>query len=695
MMVTSQPLSLLSSYEIKRHIGYSLVTDDTEVQAVCEYLSTETLLAIDTETYSNGKRGPAIYYTDKVEQRLWISDPWLNHVRLVQIRSRDSDSFLFDLQQLSDYGLQCLRDLINKPDITWVGHNLKFDYKMLAINLDARFAKVYDTMVATIIIGHATGDKAMWARGVGLKDVVRDLLDCYLDKTEQMSNWGARALTDNQLQYAADDLLYLFDLYDTLSTTIEADYGMAGGAQLEMDVLPCVAELELAGIHFDVELYRRVQRAARYYLPTLEEALCAFINWPMIAVPPMVRIRTGRLTMPKPSKFEGETKSPLDSQKFMLAKLRELGIPLDNLKGDHLESMSDGYPILKELIAYKDLVKQLSLNYEDWIHPVTGKIHSELNQNGASTGRFTSNNPNLQQVPKMVIPEPDTKEELCYRYCFIVPDGWLMASADYSGQELRVMAVLSSDPNLVRIHDEEYTPPYVPAPDGKLNDNGTPVLVKNMAADVHAASCELVFSSHGITCWNAKTTPYPGGNGKTYRDVIKTVVYGLAYGKSSEGLAKDMGKEAEEVKKTIIDPFFKPYKTLKRWLDERGEESNTTRMALYGVPETGIVRLRMVNSDRHSDKGALRRAGMNTPIQGTSALMLKMAMVVLVPRILSMGGAVCGSIHDELLVRFPAERKTEFRAAIDEGMRVGSNTFLRGVVTDKWGIGIDTHWSKD
>lgn len=685
---------------------YYVVTTAEDAQQICEYLAGESLLALDAETYPNGQTGPKAYYDPKkAEKKLWISDPYLNNVRLIQIRARDSEAYIFDLQQLDADGFKHLLDLLASPTVTWLGHNLKFDYRMIAVNLGVRLCKVWDTMLAAICMGYATGDNAFWSRGAGLKDVTRDLLDLHMDKTEQASNWGARVLTEQQLQYAADDLLHLFDLHDVMAETIETEFGMTGGVQLEFDVMPVVADIEMNGIHFDPVMYAAVQEAAKAYIPALEEKLCRFIDWPMMPVPPLVRLKTGRVLQPKPSSFEDGGKSPLDSQPFMLKALKAKGIPCENLKGDHLESLADFYPILSDFGQYKDLSKQLSMSYLDWVHPVTGKIHSEFNQSGASTGRFTSNNPNLQQVPKMDIEVPEALIEkfkaviapyfdskkgkylLNYRYCFIAPEDWEMASADYSGQEICVMVALSGDQNLISVL---WQPELCEDP----SQPGSGIMIPNMKADLHAMTAELMWGkTHGVTCWTAKKMEFPGMPGKKFRDIAKSIVFGNAYGKTGAGLAADWGIPLEEAE-DIIELFFKPYPTLKKWLVGRGEYADKTRMAHYGVPETGIVRLRMVNSDRHTDRGALKRAGMNTPIQGTSALMMKLALVHLRRELAGTGAEMCGTVHDEVLVRYPQANRDQVRAGINAGMKAGSNMFLRDVVPDKWSIGTGRTWCK-
>jgi DNA polymerase-1 len=680
----------------QKTLTYNVIVSDEEAFEVCEFLGAETLLAIDTETYANGLPCPKAL-TEKGKQ---FTDPFSNAVRLVQIRSRDSDAFIFDVMHLGEDGKAALVNLLDQDHITWIGHNIKFDYKMLAVNLGVRLKHVYDTMVVMQCIGFATGDGSAKSRGFRLKDGVRDYLDHVIDKTEQSSNWGAKVLSESQLQYAADDLAYLFDLYDVFTTAIRDEYNMVGGIKLEMDVLPVVGDIELNGIHFDEVMYHRVQNAARKYLPALEEKICRFIGWPMMPCPPLIRLKTGRATMPKPTSFDGESKSPLDSNQLMLKAFRDKGIHVENLQSDYLDELakSTGHDILKEFIFYKDLTKQLTMNYVDWVHPVTKKIHPSYNQSAAATARFGCNDPNIQQVPKMDIEVPadqvdaealkeyfDTKKGkyfLNYRYCFVAPAGQLFGSADYSGQEVRMMVALSGDKEMIRIHWE----PDEIERDGKM--------VKNMAADVHAMTAELMWGDEGVTCWNAKTMEFPGLPGKKYRDIAKTIVFGLAYGKSAAGLAQDWGIEMEAAE-AIIEKFFKPYKTLKQWLDRQGRIGNDTRMCLFGIPAIGITRWRMLNSGRHTDAGALKRAGMNTPIQGGSALMMKMALVLLHPLVIAAGGELCGTVHDEVLFRFPPECKAAVLAAVDEGMEKACAMFLQGIVPAKHGVGISTHWSKD
>lgn len=683
------------------HIDYVYITGDKDAQDICKYLGEFDLLALDTETYANGKKGPSGYYAPtRKEKKLWISDPFINNVRLIQLRSRESDSFIFDLNKLGIAGRESLRRLLTRDNITFILHNAKFDYKMLAISLDARIPKVYDTMVATKCIGFATGDGAMTARGWGLKDICRDYLGIKLNKEEQASNWGATELTPSQLQYAADDLLHLFSLYDLFTKSIREEFNMSRGVELEMKVLPVVGDIEINGMAFDVAMYNKIQASAQTYLPILEERICKFIGWPMISTPIPVRLKTGRKSMPKPIDLKTGN-SPLDSSTVMLKSLRSKGIPVNNLQGEHLEFFADEHAVIKDFIIYKDLVKQLSNNYLEWVHPVTGRIHGELDQMGTTTTRFVAKNPNTQQVSKFDVEcpenmvEPDDEQYrdsksgkvmLNYRYCFVASPGNLFLSLDYSSQEIRVMVALSRDPMLIKIHAQ----PDMVMHEGKMQ--------KNAAADLYSMTAELMWgTTHGVTCWTARKMYHPT-LGKSFRDVAKIIALGLNYGKTADGLSKDWGIEKTEAE-SLVKLFFQPYPVLKKYQDEQESRGMATSMCIFGLMGTDLVRYRMLKSARHADKGAAGRAAKNTPIQGQSGMMMKLALIMVDELFKKHGlqgrALITGSVHDEMLVEGPMEEREQLEALAGQGMKEAGDVFLRHVVECKYGIGVSTHWSKD
>lgn len=176
--------------------------------------------------------------------------------------------------------------------------------------------------------------------------------------------------------------------------------------------------------------------------------------------------------------------------------------------------------------------------------------------------------------------------------------------------------------------------------------------------------------------------------------MAKVITLGNAYGKTAPGMAKDWGipeKEAE----SLIRLYFQPFSGLEKWLDEQGSIGAATGMCIFGRTDTDIIRYRMLKSSRHSDAGAAERAAKNTPIQGSSALMVKLAMIEHRKQFKGSPAILVLSVHDELGFITPEELLEDTKERIGQTMRIASDFFLRGIVPSKYGIGVDDCWSKD
>jgi len=672
---------------------YTIVADAEGLKAALSHLDREVqvepLVALDTETYSTG-----------VTTIYGFSDPHTNAIRLIQMKTRNGNTYVFDLKRLRRP--QALFDFLNRDDITWVAHNAKFEYKMLLVNCKVELKKIYCTYIAGCLIGYATGMSIRASCGLGLKDLLRDFMSVEMDKTEQTSYWGG-SLTTEQYDYAASDVLHLIELHDILRSAIDDEYESAEAMQLEMDVLPVVCEMEVRGIGFDLVMYRRVQQCAKLALPAITRQLCEAFGTTMQRVYVLEEKRFSLV----PAGIN------LNSRDDMLASFLKVGIELPDLQAETLKNLAETYSIIQIYLDYKLLSKQLSTDYEKYIHPVTGRIHPTFNQVGTATARFSSTHPNQQQVPKLDIRIPDQlviesdkkyfdKKRngyyLNYRYCFSASDGGYIASSDFSGQETSIMAVLSMDKTMIDILNR----PQLALIDGKW--------VENPDADLHAQTAALAF---GIDPKDARTK-HPKWNGKTYRDGTKAVTFGTCYGQSEHALGPQLGISVDEAKQ-IINRFFKPLPGLKRWLDDAARAANLTRLSVFALGRT-----RFLNDSRHADKGAVGRAGMNVPIQGTGALMMKKALVFLETRLkslrkLGISAYIVGTVHDEVLVEFltPPEQywdHTDYPGdhrlasyipeqryivnAILECMDLGSNFFLKDIVPDRASCGVGRTWTK-
>jgi DNA polymerase I-like protein with 3'-5' exonuclease and polymerase domains len=673
---------------------YKLITTQQGLEGALAQLNKEVkaepLVGIDTETYSTGLS--TIYE---------FGDPYTNAVRLVQLKTRFGSAYIFDIKALKDVSL--LVDFLNRSDIVWTGYNLKFEYKMLKHNLGVTLRNMWCSYIAVAMIGFATGMTIRKAIGMGLGVILKDYLNVEVDKSEQSSYWGG-TLSKSQLTYAANDVEHLIPLMDCLAAAISNEYKCEEALQLEFDVLPVVGDMELTGIGFDLDMYRRVQECAKVALPSIIKELCDYFG-----------VSMQRTYNPETRKFELQPATfNLNSRDDVLKAFSSRGIELPDLQAETLKNLADTYDTIKLYLDYKTISKQLTTDYEKYVHPLTKRIHSSFHQMGAATGRFSSSAINLQQIPKIDLRIPDHLVDaerdaqyfdkkrggyfLNYRYCFTAEGEGFIASSDFGGQETSIMAVLSMDPKMIEILSR----PEKACIDGKW--------VENPDADLHSQTAALAF---GIDPKDARTK-HPKWNGKTYRDGTKAVTFGCAYGQSEQALGPQLGITVEEAKE-IINRFFKPLAGLKRWLDNASKKANETRLSRFA-----LGRIRFLNDSRHSDKGAVGRAGRNVPIQGMGALMMKKALIYLGAKLeglaaLGIHARIVGTVHDEVLVEFltPPEEywdHTEYSGdhklepyapehrfivkSILDSMDSGSHFFLQGIVPDRASCGVGRTWVK-
>jgi len=282
-----------------------------------------------------------------------------------------------------------------------------------------------------------------------------------------------------------------------------------------------------------------------------------------------------------------------------------------------LEELADAFPIVRDLLDYRELAK-LKGTYIDalpaLVHSGTGRIHTSFNQTVASTGRLSSSDPNLQNIPIR------TEQGRKIRKAFIPDDGFAILSADYSQIELRVMAHLSEDPVLI---------------DAFLKDE-----------DIHQRTAREVFGEDS------------GLDPRELRRRAKVINFGIIYGLSAFGLAKSLKIDQKEAQRFIRD-YFAKYAGVQAWIDRTSAEASRT-----GYVATLFGRIRQIpeiNSPNRNLREFARRTAINAPIQGTAADLIKLAMVAIHRRLRSEGwrSRLLLQVHDELV--FEAELSEEAR----------------------------------
>lgn len=287
-----------------------------------------------------------------------------------------------------------------------------------------------------------------------------------------------------------------------------------------------------------------------------------------------------------------------------------------------LESLAEKYELPRKIIDYRTRTK-LKSTYIDalpkYINAETGRLHTSINQTVARTGRLSSSNPNLQNIP--------IGEEfgLRIRSAFVAEPGWLLIAGDYSQIELRVLAHMSGDPRLIEAFSR--------------------------GEDIHARTAQEIF---GVP---------PGLQNHEHRRMAKAINYGVIYGLSSFGLAARTGSTKTEAQQ-YIDAYFTRYDRVRAFLEARIQEARTTERVrtLFGrlrpIPE--------INSQNPSARNRAEREAMNTPLQGTAADLLKLAMVKVHERLKQekMRTRMILTVHDELVFESPEAEMDAAREVI-------------------------------
>jgi DNA polymerase-1 len=277
-----------------------------------------------------------------------------------------------------------------------------------------------------------------------------------------------------------------------------------------------------------------------------------------------------------------------------------------------LEALREAHPIVEKILQYRELTKLKSTYIDplpDLIHPRTGRLHTRFNQTATATGRLSSSDPNLQNIPVR------TPLGQRIRRAFIAEEGWLLVALDYSQIELRVLAHLSGDENLIRVFQE--------------------------GRDIHTETASWMF---GVP--REAVDPL-------MRRAAKTINFGVLYGMSAHRLSQELAIPYEEAQ-AFIGRYFQSFPKVRAWIEKTLEEGRRR-----GYVETLFGRRRYVpdlEARVKSVREAAERMAFNMPVQGTAADLMKLAMVKLFPRLEEVGARMLLQVHDELVLEAPKER---------------------------------------
>jgi DNA polymerase I-like protein with 3'-5' exonuclease and polymerase domains len=450
----------------------------------------------------------------------------------------------------------------------------------------------------------------------GLETVASRYLNEEVDKSERLSNWNFE-LSEAQLEYAARDAAILLPLREKLIERLKSE-SLVKVAQLEFECVMPVVDIELAGFYMHKERWLEQLSIVEKRRSELAEQLQQVLA---------EESSQGSL-------FGGPQREDinLDSQQQLTKALTRLGIPVPaSTRNWVMQPLALEYPIIGTLLEYRTVQKALTSygeNMIEMINPVTSRLHADFRQIGAPTGRFACTNPNIQQVPHAVE----------YRRCFSgYPDGRKLIIADYSQIELRILAEFSGDRGFIEAF--------------------------NSGADLHRVTAAQVF--------NASLDQVT----KEQRDFAKRLNFGVVYGIGAQRFAMMTGLSVPEAE-NVLRRYFTTYRQLDSYLREAADSAVRYRQAR--TMSGRLVRFRYDENDRQQIS-MTQRNGKNTPIQGTSADILKRALRLLKDELRETNAKVVNIIHDEIVVEADADEAPDIAEKVERTMRVAGEEYLKTV----------------
>jgi DNA polymerase-1 len=522
-----------------------------------------------------------------------------------------------------------LRPLLEDPKQTKVGQNLKYDMSVLA-RCGVRLEGVgFDTMLESYVLDSTATRHDM--DSLALKYLTHRTIHF-----EDIAGKGAKQLTFNQIAlgeagpYAAEDADVTLRLHQTLWPSLQDVPSLERlFKEIEMPLVPVLSRMERNGVLVDrkmldaqsVELAARMEDiAAQAYAAAGEE-----------------------FNLGSPKQIQG-----ILFEKLELPVLEKTPKGQPSTAESVLQELAHDYPLPKLILEYRGMSK-LKSTYTDAlparINPETGRVHTSYRQAVASTGRLSSTDPNLQNIPVR------THEGRRIRQAFIAPRGSRLLAADYSQIELRIMAHLSGDEGLKQAFES--------------------------GEDIHRATAAEVF---GVAL---------GKVSDDERRSAKAINFGLIYGMSAFGLGRQLGIPRREAQ-DYVDLYFARYPGVKQFMDETRERARDR-----GYVETVFGRrlyLPEIKSGNPARRQYAERTAINAPMQGTAADIIKRAMITL-HRWLEDGGAearMIMQVHDELVFEVHADAATEVQAVVVEQMEAAAELS----VPLKVDVGVGKNWDE-
>lgn len=599
------------------------------------------------------------YFKDKEEIELDTEteglDPHTKKVLCSQLGTPEKQ-FVIDHSVID---IKLLKPLLEDPSKTFILQNAKFDLKFF-YKQGIYIKNVYDTMLAECLLTAGYED-----RSVGLLAIAKKYLNVDLDKSVR-GDIHREGLSDRVIVYSAEDVRYLTRIKQKQMQQIK-ELELEKVLELENQVVKVFARMEYTGVLIDQDKWMEVALQAEKNVYELTKELDKYID------------EEEKLAKFKPKSiqtnlFDFEERHHTvnwGSPKQKVEILQALGLDITTVSDRDLQKNKKNHPIVSKFIDYSKQAKLASSfgrEFLKFVNPVTKRVHPNYWQI-LSTGRISVKEPNVNQIP--------ARGELGgkIRAAFIAKPGHVIVGGDYSGMELRIIASLSKDPLWINAFK-----------------NGE---------DLHSVLCAATFD---IPISDVKQ-PFPEKPEKSYRDVQKTINFGLAYGMSKFKLADTMGIPVGKADE-IIKKFFKVVPEVQRFLDTLGNLGKQRGYIRTSLPYRRMRRFKKLEdyvSQVGSNQGfpdfaylgSVERASKNMPIQGTNGDVIKLALCRVQEVIDNEGWPVniLLSVYDEIQTECEESRAEEWKHRLDQIMIESAEEVVKDVpiVVD---CAISTHWSK-
>ncbi len=638
---------------------YRLVTDISEIKKLVKKLEKAKKFALDTETTSKHPMNASlvgISFSYKENQGFYIPighDSKYRQGKSFKAEFTDTgktcgtnEVCVAEAANKADSGrkknkeekynqpdfdkvLEIIKPVLENPKIEKIGQNIKYDYIVFA-KYGIRIRNIaFDTMIASYLVNPTR-------RGHSLDSIAMDLLDHKTIKYEDVTGKGKKQKgfeeipVEEAVDYACEDADITFMASKILKKSLAEKELLKLLKEIELPLIPVLAQIEMNGIKVDREKLKELSETFGRELKELEKEIFSIsgekfnINSPK----QLGEILFDKLKLPVQKKTKKKTGYSTDI--------------------DVLTKLAEDHELPRKILRFRSIGKLKSTysdSLQELIHPETGRIHTSFNQTITATGRLSSSDPNLQNIPVR------GKEGKEIRQAFIPEKGCILVSADYSQIELRILAHCAEDEILINAF--------------KNNE------------DIHTRTALEVFQV------------FPEFITEELRRQAKAINFGIVYGMSSFGLSKELGI-SRKMAQTYIDNYFARYSGVRKFIEKTIEQTRKTceTSTLLGrkrhLPE--------INSSNANIRKFAERAAINTPIQGSAADLIKLAMINM-DRALKenkLKSKMLISVHDEIVFEVP---ENEHEALTDLAKQVMENVFDLKVPL-KVNIGSGANWAE-